>query len=56
MVVFGHSHQPWDAEGIDGQRLFNPGSPTWKRLAPTHTVGRIEVDDGVLTSHTVVDV
>src|SRR5229473_2813311 len=28
VVVFGHSHIPVDEEGIHGQRLFNPGSPT----------------------------
>ena len=26
VVVFGHSHQPLDEEGLEGQRLFNPGS------------------------------
>ena len=29
LVVFGHSHIPVDVLGADGQRLFNPGSPTW---------------------------
>ncbi|MFI5426762.1 metallophosphoesterase family protein [Aeromicrobium sp. UC242_57] len=33
LVVFGHSHIPWDTEQ-DGQRLFNPGSPTDKRRQP----------------------
>src|SRR3954453_21389014 len=26
VVVFGHSHEPIDAVGVGGQRLFNPGS------------------------------
>lgn len=56
MVVFGHSHMPLDEEGIDGQRLFNPGSSTWKRLAPTHTIGLLEVVDGQLTRREIVDV
>ena len=56
LVVFGHSHLPWDGEGVDGQRLLNPGSPTWRRLAPAHTVGRVEVDDGILTGHAIVPV
>ena len=38
VVVFGHSHDPVDAEGIDGQRLFNPGSPTQRRRAPVARV------------------
>ena len=46
VVVFGHSHVPVDAEGIDGQRLFNPGSPTERRLQPHHTVGVIDVGGG----------
>jgi len=46
VVIFGHSHQPMDAEGVDGQRLLNPGSATWKRRAPAHTAAVLTVDDG----------
>lgn len=56
MVVFGHSHLPLDEEGVDGQRLFNPGSPTWKRQAPTHTIGLLEIVDGTLVERRIVDV
>jgi putative phosphoesterase len=56
MVVFGHSHLPCDTEGVDGQRLFNPGSPTWKRRAPTHTVGLLEVSAGRLVDRRIIDV
>lgn len=56
MVVFGHSHQPCDEEGDDGQRLFNPGSATWKRLAPTHTIGLLDVEGGALAAHRIVAV
>lgn len=56
MVVFGHSHLPCDTEGVDGQRLFNPGSPTWKRRAPAHTVGLLEISGGRLAAHRIVDV
>jgi putative phosphoesterase len=56
MVVFGHSHLPCDTEGVDGQRLFNPGSPTWKRRAPTHTVGLLEIGAGRLAAHRIIDV
>jgi putative phosphoesterase len=54
LVVFGHSHMPLDHEGADGQRLFNPGSSTWKRRAATHTVGWLEVVDGALVRHEIV--
>lgn len=56
MVVFGHSHLPLDEEGIDGQRLFNPGSPTWKRQAPTHTIGLLDVVGGAVVARRIVDV
>jgi putative phosphoesterase len=37
-VVFGHSHLPLHAER-DGFHIFNPGSPTERRRAPSHTMG-----------------
>ena len=46
VVVFGHSHIPWDTEGIDGQVLFNPGSPTERRAQPHRTLGTLDVDAG----------
>lgn len=46
VVVFGHSHIPWNAEGLDGQLLFNPGSPTERRSQPHHTLGTLELVDG----------
>ncbi|HYY54625.1 MAG TPA: metallophosphoesterase family protein [Candidatus Dormibacteraeota bacterium] len=42
LVVFGHSHIPLDLVE-DGTRLFNPGSPTWKRRQPAPTYGVIDV-------------
>jgi len=54
LVVFGHSHIPIDAPGLDGQRLFNPGSPTERRRQPVHTFGRLRIDDGQLVSHEIV--
>lgn len=56
VVVFGHSHLPCDEAGVDGQILFNPGSATWKRQAPTHTIGLLEVDAGVVVRRHIVDV
>jgi uncharacterized protein len=49
VVVFGHSHVPWNAAGIDGQLLFNPGSPTERRRQPHRTVGVLELADGAVT-------
>ncbi|HEV3473959.1 MAG TPA: metallophosphoesterase [Actinomycetota bacterium] len=49
VVVFGHSHIPVDAE-TDGLRLFNPGSPTWKRREPIATYGRIDIARGEVRS------
>lgn len=46
LVVYGHSHIPHDGEGIEGQRLFNPGSPTERRMQPHHTIGILELQDG----------
>ena len=54
LVVFGHSHIPIDAMGLDGQRLFNPGSATERRRQPAHTFGRLRIDAGTLVSHEIV--
>ena len=54
VVVFGHSHAPLDAVGIAGQRLFNPGSPTQRRLQPYPTFGVLEFEDGEVVEHTIV--
>jgi uncharacterized protein len=48
LVIFGHSHQPYDAPGVDGQRLLNPGSPTERRRAPEQTLAVVDVADGAL--------
>jgi uncharacterized protein len=57
VVVFGHSHIPWNAPGVDGQLLFNPGSPTERRQQPHRTAGVLELADGqvVRASIEVVD-
>jgi putative phosphoesterase len=46
VVVFGHSHIPWNAEGLDGQLLFNPGSATQRRRRPHRTAGVLDLDGG----------
>ena len=55
LVVFGHSHIPWD-QGHAGQRAFNPVSPTDRRRQPHGTVGELVVDDGVVRSARIIDV
>ncbi|KUG60113.1 phosphodiesterase [Kocuria rosea subsp. polaris] len=34
VLVFGHSHIPWDSTTPAGMRLLNPGSPTDRRRQP----------------------
>jgi putative phosphoesterase len=34
VLVFGHSHIPWDTTTETGLRLLNPGSPTDRRRQP----------------------
>jgi hypothetical protein len=47
VLVFGHSHIPWDATSRH-LRLLNPGSPTDRRRQPVCTFMTCEVADGVL--------
>jgi putative phosphoesterase len=56
VVVFGHSHIPWNEAGLDGQLLFNPGSPTDKRMQPVHTAGVLSVEGGRVASAAIVPV
>lgn len=54
VVVFGHSHIPWDSTTPAGLRLLNPGSPTDRRRQPVGTVMTAVADDGVLRDVTLV--
>ncbi|MER5355283.1 metallophosphoesterase [Kitasatospora sp. NPDC002551] len=49
VLVFGHSHIPWDSTAPGGLRLLNPGSPTDRRRQPFATYLTARVDDGRLT-------
>ncbi len=54
VVVFGHSHEPVDTLGVDGQRLFNPGSAVQRRRQPERTMGRLVLDGGVVVEHEII--
>ncbi len=56
VVLFGHSHAPVDELGVDGQRLFNPGSPTQRRMQPHPSFGELDLHDGEITGHRIVTV
>jgi putative phosphoesterase len=48
VLIFGHSHIPWDSTAATGLRLLNPGSPTDRRRQPTHTWLTATAVDGEL--------
>jgi uncharacterized protein len=48
VLVFGHSHIPWDTTAASGLRLLNPGSPTDRRRQPHGTFVTAVADDGEL--------
>lgn len=48
VLVFGHSHIPWDTTTSAGLRLLNPGSPTDRRRQPACTFLTAVIDDGEL--------
>jgi putative phosphoesterase len=48
VLVFGHSHTPWDTVTPRGLRLLNPGSPTDRRRQPHRTYVTATADDGAL--------
>jgi putative phosphoesterase len=54
VLVFGHSHIPWDTTTPRGLRLLNPGSPTDRRRQPRHTYLTAVADNGMLRDVTLV--
>ncbi|MBS0023495.1 metallophosphoesterase family protein [Microbacterium paraoxydans] len=44
LLVFGHSHIPWDTVTPRGLRLLNPGSPTDRRRQPACTLMTVVVE------------
>ena len=56
VLVFGHSHIPWDTVTPGGIRLLNPGSPTDRRRQPVCTMMTAVVDGGALRDVEIVPV
>lgn len=56
VLVFGHSHIPWDSTSPHGLRLLNPGSPTDRRRQPVCTYLTAVADSGTLRDVTLVPV
>jgi uncharacterized protein len=48
VLVFGHSHIPWDTVTPGGLRLLNPGSPTDRRRQPHCTFMTLTAREGAL--------
>lgn len=53
VLVFGHSHIPWDTTAETGLRLLNPGSPTDRRRQPFHTFMTAVAAEGALSEVTL---
>ena len=49
VLVFGHSHIPWDSTASTGLRLLNPGSPTDRRRQPFCTYMTATVEGAALS-------
>ncbi|NEN07130.1 metallophosphoesterase [Diaminobutyricibacter tongyongensis] len=56
VLVFGHSHIPWDTVSARGLRLLNPGSPTDRRRQPRCTFLTANVREGGLHDVELVSV
>lgn len=56
VLVFGHSHIPWDTTTPGGIRLLNPGSPTDRRRQPVCTMMTAVAEAGALRDVELVPV
>lgn len=56
VLVFGHSHIPWDTVAPGGLRLLNPGSPTDRRRQPHRTYLTASLTAGRLHDVTLIPV
>ena len=55
LVIFGHSHIPWDESGA-ALRILNPGSPTDKRRQPNGTLAVLDIVDGSILRAELIQV
>jgi putative phosphoesterase len=53
LLVFGHSHIPWDTTAATGLRLLNPGSPTDRRRQPSGSYLTLELAAGAVRDVTL---
>lgn len=53
VLVFGHSHIPIN-QVEEGLLLFNPGSPTDRRMQPELTMGLLEFDNGKIKAAEII--
>jgi putative phosphoesterase len=53
LLVFGHSHIPWDSTTAQGLRLLNPGSPTDRRRQPFCTYATVTLSAGRIEDATL---
>jgi putative phosphoesterase len=53
VLVFGHSHIPWDTTTKTGLRLLNPGSPTDRRRQPFCSYMTAGIENGALVDVTL---
>lgn len=51
VLVFGHSHIPWDTVTPRGLRLLNPGSPTDRRSQPYCTYMTLDLPSSAVVLH-----
>jgi uncharacterized protein len=56
LLVFGHSHIPWDSTTPAGLRLLNPGSPTDRRRQPVATYLTARISRGTLAAVELVPI
>ncbi|MEZ5132882.1 MAG: metallophosphoesterase [Mycobacterium sp.] len=56
VLVFGHSHIPWDTTAPNGLRLLNPGSPTDRRRQPFCTYMTATLEPGRREPGTLAEV
>ncbi|MCW2950426.1 MAG: Phosphoesterase [Thermoleophilia bacterium] len=55
VIAYGHSHLP-ELAWVDDVLVLNPGSPTQRRRAPTHTVAWLELCDGAVIDANLVEI